>query len=78
VIIGDKYSHRGGCRARARRFGGCCSHNLNLQSISWLPSGGAWRLLTDPAKLFFQRPEETRKISLRPGGKLLGIWRIWK
>src|SRR6266568_5289428 len=33
VIIGDKYSHRGGCRARARGFGGCCFHNLNLQSI---------------------------------------------
>src|SRR6059036_2439787 len=23
----------GGCRARARGLGGCCSHNLNLQSI---------------------------------------------
>src|SRR5438094_10654844 len=33
VIIGDEYSHRGGCRARARGWGGCCSHNLNLQSI---------------------------------------------
>src|SRR5438552_18040972 len=33
VIIGDEYSHRGGCRARARGLGGCCSHNLNLQSI---------------------------------------------
>src|SRR5437870_229280 len=59
VIIGDEYSHRGGCRARARGWGGCCSHNLNLQSI--LIALRRRMKLTNPAKLSLQRPEKRGK-----------------